>query len=627
MYAAAKAFVISLPARGWTNATMNRVLAAAFVVALAGCALLVQAIVGRMNDNAAATHHDMIAGILKTELATLERATFTTSHWDDAATNLYGSLNERWAVSNIAMNKSMPKHAYVVDEHGGTLFALRWDRAAVSPLAQAAPAAVKALMARLPHNAQALKTVNPVAGMVADYEGRPALIAGSILLPETKTIAIPAGQFRYLVYVQEIDSSQLLRWQRMFWIAGLSWRRTVDDDAGQSSLAVAPDGSPALGYLTWPTPTPGRDAMIELWPMAAGLALLFAFIAGLCIILNSRSRSLLEKSNREAHDFASLADEARQQADAALAQAQRDRERAEHLAAREIEEQIRHQAQLRSSNARTANQIEQMISALTADLVQAAHNLEHSADTTLDSVQAQHEQAQRITQGSRAAAASILGIMHSVRSMGDILGEVSAETARSRDSIRNSAARSAIAGNANRTMCDEVERIGKAATQIGEITARTRMLALNATIEAARAGEAGHGFRVVADEVKALAIQVDRLNATVETSVSQLGTAARVSFDLSDGVRGSLEELAQSAVATLQTVNDQCAMTENVGRSSRSVDTHAEIVINGANAVVKSLDDIGVQADLTRRNAALVRDGAERLTDALMQFVAQLRAA
>jgi methyl-accepting chemotaxis protein len=217
--------------------------------------------------------------------------------------------------------------------------------------------------------------------------------------------------------------------------------------------------------------------------------------------------------------------------------------------------------------------------------------------------------------------------MNNVRGMGDMLGNVSAETARARDSIQDSADRSAVARNANQAMCDQVEMIGRAANQIAAITTRTRLLALNATIEAARAGEAGRGFAVVAQEVKALATQTNQLNATVGVSVAKMGLAAQASSDLSDGVRLSLEALAQSAGVTLQIVNDQCAMTDDVHRNSRSVDEQADTVIQGAGAFSTALDDIGEQAELTRRNAGLVRNGAEQLTATLTRFAETLRAA
>ncbi|MDB5706019.1 MAG: hypothetical protein JWN66_3135 [Sphingomonas bacterium] len=627
MYAAARAFTIASAARRLSNAVMNRVLIGAFVVALAGCALLVSTLVGRMNNNAAIAVHDTVDRVVEARIAALERGIFSTSHWDDAAANLYGALNERWAASNIAMNASQPEHIYVIDEHGGTLFARRWDKAAIAPLALAAPAATRALLARLPHDARTLKSFRHGAGLIASYDGRPALIAASVLVPETAAVAMPTHQFRYLVSVQEIDAPLLLEWRRAFRIADLSWQRSLDPARAGSSHTLDPAGSPALGYLTWRSPEPGRVAMMQLWPMAATVVMLFVLAATLCTMMISRNGRILEESNREARDNARLAEEARQRADAALAESQRDRERIAQLAAREVEEQIRHRSQLRDSNARTADRVEQLVSTLAGELMQAARNLEASADTTHGNVHSQHAQAQRITTSSRAAATSIGAIMNSVRSIGDMLGDVSAETARSRDSIQDSADRSAVARNANQAMCDQVEMIAKAATQIATITTRTRLLAINATIEAARAGEAGRGFRVVADEVKALATQTDQLNATVEASVARMGVAARASSDLSDGVRLSLETLAQSAAVTLKIVNDQCAMTVDIGRNSRNADDRAATVSEDASAFVASLDDIGEQADLTRRNAALVRDGAERLTDTLMHFVAQLRAA
>ncbi|MBC9031407.1 hypothetical protein IAG41_03285 [Sphingomonas sp. JC676] len=622
-----KVIAVVSTSRRLNNAVLNHVLVGAFLVALAGCALLVNALVGRMNDNAGIALRATVAGAVQARLASIEQTTFSTSHWNDAAAKLYGALDEPWAVSNIAMNAARPEHIYVIDERGMSLFARRWDRRATPLLAKAAPVATKALLARLPHDAAALAALHRGVGMIARYDGRVAIIAASTILPESSKLALPAGGFRYLVSVREIDSGLLQEWERTFGITGLSWRGAPAYDAGESNLAVDPGGSPALGYLAWQTPAPGRDAIAQLWPMVVVVTSLFGLAATMSTLLVARNRDGLEASGRAARESMRVAEEARQRADVALARSHEDRKLAAHLAAREVDEQIHHRGQLRDSNARTADQIEQMVSTLTGDLTNAARNLEASAGRTLGSVQSQHGHALRITNSSRAAATAIGAVMNSVRTMSDMLGNVSAETARTRDSIQDSADRSAVARNANQAMCDQVEMIGEAARQIASITARTRLLALNATIEAARAGEAGRGFAVVADEVKALATQTNQLNATVGVSVSKMGLAARASSDLSDGVRLSLEALAQSAGVTLRIVNDQCALTDDVDRNSRSVDEQAETVIQGAGAFSTALDDIGEQAELTRRNAGLVRDGAEQLTVTLTRFVATLRAA
>jgi methyl-accepting chemotaxis protein len=627
MLTLAKALTLASASRFLSNTMLNRFLVGAFVVALAGSALLVNALVGRMNDNAAIALQHTVAGAVQARLTAIEQSNFSTSHWNDAAAKLYGTLDQPWAVSNIAMNPSRPEHIYVIDERGTSLFALRWDRKATPALALAAPVATRALLARLPHDARTLASVRRSVGMIAPYDGRAAIITASTIVPEASQVAPAKGAFRYLVSVREIDSGLLREWERTFSITGLSWRAAIDDEAGEANLAVDPGGSPGLGYLTWRAPIPGHDAIVQLWPMVAVVTLLFVLAATISTMTVTRSRAVLEASSREARESARVAEEARQRADAALAQAHGDRELAAHLAAREVDDQIQHRGQLRDSNARTADQIEQMVATLAGDLMAAAHNLEASADTTLGSVQAQHGHAQRITTSSRAAANAIGEVMNSVRTIGDVLGTVSAETVRTRDSIQDSAERSAVARNANQAMCDQVEMIGKAATQIAAITTRTRLLALNATIEAARAGEAGRGFAVVAQEVKALAMQTNQLNATVGVSVSKMGIAARASSDLSDGVRLSLEALAQSAATTLRIVNDQCVMTADVGRNSRGVDDQADTVTQGAGAFSTALDHIGEQAQLTRHNAGLVRDGAERLTATLTQFAATLRAA
>ena len=73
---------------------------------------------------------------------------------------------------------------------------------------------------------------------------------------------------------------------------------------------------------------------------------------------------------------------------------------------------------------------------------------------------------------------------------------------------------------------EEIERVGKVASEIDKIAKQTNLLALNATIEAARAGESGKGFAVVAGEVKNLSGETARATAEISKVVADLKSRA-----------------------------------------------------------------------------------------------------
>ncbi len=70
-----------------------------------------------------------------------------------------------------------------------------------------------------------------------------------------------------------------------------------------------------------------------------------------------------------------------------------------------------------------------------------------------------------------------------------------------------------------------VHEIKTMADVIGDISSQTNLLALNASIEAARAGEQGKGFAVVAGEVKRLAQQTQNTVATIQSTVVKVQEA------------------------------------------------------------------------------------------------------
>jgi methyl-accepting chemotaxis protein len=96
------------------------------------------------------------------------------------------------------------------------------------------------------------------------------------------------------------------------------------------------------------------------------------------------------------------------------------------------------------------------------------------------------------------------------------------------------------AGDVVRGLGEASTKIGKAVKSISQIAWQTRLLAFNAKIEASRAGEAGRGFDVVAQEVKELA--------------------------------------QETATATDEISREIAVMTEEVGRTSRAIESMSKTI-------------------------------------------------
>ncbi|MFZ5427878.1 MAG: methyl-accepting chemotaxis protein [Thermodesulfobacteriota bacterium] len=125
---------------------------------------------------------------------------------------------------------------------------------------------------------------------------------------------------------------------------------------------------------------------------------------------------------------------------------------------------------------------------------------------------------------------------------------------RGRDVVEQSiAAMSEVAGQARalKAIMDDLggtsHSIGQVLTVISDIADQTNLLALNAAIEAARAGEYGRGFAVVADEVRKLAEKTMAATRQVGESISGMQRSAGLSVENTGKaleVIGKAEELA-----------------------------------------------------------------------------------
>lgn len=112
----------------------------------------------------------------------------------------------------------------------------------------------------------------------------------------------------------------------------------------------------------------------------------------------------------------------------------------------------------------------------------------------------------------------------------------------------------------------QVTQTVKMVTEIDGISRQTNLLALNAAIEAARAGEAGRGFAVVANEVRTLSDRTGEFSRAIRRDMEGIeksvdNAEAVITRMASQDMVGALQskQRAETAMVSIQQTNDSIA--------------------------------------------------------------------
>lgn len=260
-----------------------------------------------------------------------------------------------------------------------------------------------------------------------------------------------------------------------------------------------------------------------------------------------------------------------------------------------------------------ARRVRRALSAVAAQMANAAHEIESDADRLARASQtlAQHATSQAAAlRQTRTAVLEVAEMTRSNESVAEIVaaatGDTAASAGRGMDEM-HAMQHSAVQADRSATEIAGIIRT------IDEIAFQTNLLALNAAIEAARAGEAGAGFAVVADEVRRLAqksasaarVTAEKVAASAEATRQGVAhaTKAGAAFKSVAEQAGALSEKAAAIVAVSRR---QRAALDQVTVATASLDHSAQTTATQA-------DDTAAAASSLERHVHIVMTATSAL--------------
>ena len=602
------------------QATRNSaaMLGALAFVSILGCAVVVAALVGRLDEDARAHELETASGAVSSAIHTQAKSAFNTAHWDDAVTNLYGRLNEDWASANISSTYIV----YVIDERGQTLFSRRSDGSIDPPLSTIAPNALRSILRRMPKTGERARQLKEGYGVVDLYGGVPSFFGAMPILPLQRVDRLPTDNLRYLVFVDAIDKPWLRNLEKRFGLSG-AHLDSAADGAGMSYAIDGPEGQ-AVTYLNWMPRRPGQAGLAAISPILFAALGLIILLAGLLARQMRRQEQLVVKTTAAHVQAAQEAEAARAEAEAAYVEAERLRCVAERSAEGEALERQRSAVALRAAAAEIGRDIRAQLALVVGDLAQSANRLDEVADATWDATQAQEIFSSGIADRGNKAMASLDVVLNATEEMMGVIQAIRVEVTTTGDAVAAATVHSSAAAAGASQLLAHAQGIGTASDVIATVAKQTKLLALNASIVSARTDTDRDSFAVIAREIKSLSENSRTSNGEIAgrlcavTAAAHGGAQAATKIDAElQHIHGSIAKVEQAMVA-----HEVSGQDIRVSVHEAHADTNAmgRLIQEVTSSISKVRD--GVQ--LTRAVSAQVRERVGRLEQALEKAVADL---
>ncbi len=586
------------------------------------CIAAIGFLVSRADHDANVIAGTAVLGALDRDRSRVSNETYINACWDDAADHVYHAIDARWAQSQWS---GPIAYSFVIDASGRTLFSHLPDGSAPALSTMIDARTLSELLKRVPATEKLVRARRDATTLVARFGGQPALIGFSPIVREKGATSLDRRSYRIFVDVLPLSHEVLSEWSKGFGFSDLRWSTTGMKAGDEASIDVKDWRGLPMGMITWQRLRPAVLALRAILPVILGCAMLFLVIATFVVRRVIALNRHLAVETRLADEAARDQQIARQAAEVALCEAEAARHASEEQTKQRIAGETRHRAEMAAASNVVADQLQATVAPLIADLRMSANDLDASADHTLATIVDQQRQAETAHSVSIQASAATSALLESLRSFAENVDVVAAEAGRSARTTIQAASHSAAAQAANETLMRSVGSIEQSATRIAVLSKATNLLALNATIEAARAGEMGRGFSVVAQEMKNFSHQTAGTTHEIADRIQDISTATLSAVKINEALRNALDQLASSAVHTVETASRQHKANAEIEGMIGAIRTSTATTRDIFGSLTETFDETASVAHRTRTIGAEMRIRTETLQRECDRVVAMLR--
>jgi methyl-accepting chemotaxis protein len=280
-----------------------------------------------------------------------------------------------------------------------------------------------------------------------------------------------------------------------------------------------------------------------------------------------------------------------------------------------------------TAQVRLADNFEANVRALAGRVAQASREMLGAADSVRRTAEATGEKSEHVASTAGRATGNVQTVAAAAEELAASVAEVDRQVGQSANVAGRARTEADETGRSMAELADAASRIGQVVELINAIAAQTNLLALNATIEAARAGEAGKGFAVVASEVKTLATQTAKATDDIREQINAIQARTEKGVQAMGRIGATIREISDVSDMILAAVSQQSQATHEIARSAAEAAQGTQEVADTILAVTQAAGEAGGAATQVEATAGALDSDADKLRQAIDDFLARLRAA